>query len=896
MHELACRLAPSLITRSESEYLGLSSPRFAARIYVEIGGEEVAFLNLRRLADLEAAIRRRFGIAASVPLPRELRNAVADSLLSVPPQLTYEYHCLTSEMAGVYNEESPGRGTPYVSQLEWLGGGVCAECAAATSVQLLFEYCECVHGVAEVKSLSNSDPVDMLDSGGMYPESLVRYLRRQPPGPGLWGAVLTTERPATKALGRDFRIESRDLSWALRCYVASGIPVILPVDLSRMNGGFLGIEDYSNTQRKDILTKNNAPASIAIDGWPTHDNGDDTEDGIALRVREHMVVVAGIGKSGTTSLRPANDERFVIHDSATLPFLRASGQDLFDVVSGDDRERVLLPVTPAKAQVPLLPVESADSVRSVSEVAYWLQRCDESSPYYVDYEYHFDIGTFRLVDLSTWDSSQSYEDLPPNFYCDSEDFPSLIVRELLSNASQIKEAAGATSAPCFVWLQYHSALPGIGRCVHVWSAQLSEDDNSRLFTSFSGGLNGLGEAQLTRDERDELFAELQLKRFAIGRLIEGADGTYIFQAYDGFEPQEDTNCATGAATNCCDRLSQQEKASIQLAVINSFDPTGAFGGGWPQPEVACEYYAFMEPTIEKWKNSGILGNASVSTAVDLLGLISRDDSLCGSVAKHVLNEVPVEILSLASFFQEHSDAPGSSRSVLGVRALEGLIRLGCEMKSLGSKVSTIEIVCGNRLADVQVPVSLASVAGAKLPLILPSEITVVAPVRSRFVAIDFLLKNLEEALSGTGDLLRNSGLRIVLELEPGQLFTNSSFDAIRRIVERIEKSPHLKDCVFLNLDCSHALQAGISPVDLMRNSRVLQRFSHVHVSGCDRRGHFGDTDQVSFHGFEDVVRCMVRNAARHGKSLTISVEMEAARTIGTVRRAIQSAKNAVDSL
>jgi hypothetical protein len=125
INDLDSRLAPSMVARAESEYLGISSPRFAVRVKFE-NDNSSGFLNVRRLRELNRSITSRYKIDR---LPRPLTGAIADSVLPVPKRLVDgRFFCLTSELGQLY-EEDAGSGVPYVAQMDWLGGGVCADCA-----------------------------------------------------------------------------------------------------------------------------------------------------------------------------------------------------------------------------------------------------------------------------------------------------------------------------------------------------------------------------------------------------------------------------------------------------------------------------------------------------------------------------------------------------------------------------------------------------------------------------------------------------------------------------------------------------------------------------------------------------------------------------------------------
>ena len=153
------RIRPSICTRSEAELIGVSSPRFAIRAYVD--GSESIF-NLRRIdrlsqntAMVRSHILRRwlYHLARFFRMPnaqrfkhkpmsyRELFQkiqescCIADSLIS-PPKRLEKYSFVTCELGLAYGEGKEIHGVPFLQHIG-LGGGLCAQAACFTCVALM---------------------------------------------------------------------------------------------------------------------------------------------------------------------------------------------------------------------------------------------------------------------------------------------------------------------------------------------------------------------------------------------------------------------------------------------------------------------------------------------------------------------------------------------------------------------------------------------------------------------------------------------------------------------------------------------------------------------------------------------------------------------------------------
>jgi hypothetical protein len=83
---IRARVAPSITTRGEAEIFGLSSPRFAYRVWLD--SIQTSFVNIRRIKRLRESIHRSLGedspglklLEADAPP----FACIADSLLAVP--------------------------------------------------------------------------------------------------------------------------------------------------------------------------------------------------------------------------------------------------------------------------------------------------------------------------------------------------------------------------------------------------------------------------------------------------------------------------------------------------------------------------------------------------------------------------------------------------------------------------------------------------------------------------------------------------------------------------------------------------------------------------------------------------------------------------------------------
>lgn len=345
------RLAPSIVTRSELSLFGLSAPRFAVRIFPSRGG----FINCRRLAVLQSMLSdpdrqiwtSRYESQTLLPEQRnpvlgecatdnpdlaELLSAqkcVADCLLPVPTRLKARNPTFVSvnvqKLLLAYGEHHAAGELPLLlpfTQTVSLGGGLCAQAASFMATTILCQYAKSAYGVAEITALAHARACRELSLGGLTPRAMADYFTRV--NLRLSEQCVSRLPMCVAASSSPTRIFS-----AIRCYIASGMPVILPVTIAQLSTRRNG---ENSVYEKNRLKLRNADA-----------HGDEN----------HVVVLVGFSHAGDEPL-------FVFHDSATLPYLqiRASEMQTLGAIRGARGSckdgGVIMAVTPKAARMPLL--------------------------------------------------------------------------------------------------------------------------------------------------------------------------------------------------------------------------------------------------------------------------------------------------------------------------------------------------------------------------------------------------------------------------------------------------------------------------------------------------------------------------------------------------------------
>jgi len=370
------RYAPSIITRSEAQLLGISIPRFAFRFYLPNGG---GFVNCRRLLTLikhaEKNVMLNSGVkelstkkedqrieSAQSTSVRDILDApgqscVADCLLKPPGRFDpRKYTILTTDLEVKYGERLPKDpvgywGTPYVKHID-LAGGVCAESSCFIATAILQNRAKGVYGLAEITAFANKDDSSALSISGLYLDDMARYFEHV-------SLRAIQQMPFLYAEASHERLGQEAFTNALRAYLLSGMPVVLPVDMARMAGCTRQPDgQFQRVDAKSVYGTNgfNVDAN-QFDFAPSH---------------SHAIVLVGCSRDASI-----DNFTLVFHDPAYWPFMHASRR-LFDKVgryrSPTDSERedqLMMPVTPNPVKLPLLSWRRGDA-DFFNRGLYWL--------------------------------------------------------------------------------------------------------------------------------------------------------------------------------------------------------------------------------------------------------------------------------------------------------------------------------------------------------------------------------------------------------------------------------------------------------------------------------------------------------------------------------------------
>jgi hypothetical protein len=342
--EVDPRLAPSIIARSEAELLGISSPRFAIRVYLKQG----SFVNIRRrkvtarqirntydedLADsLQGLTLNRLAIKNSGLSESEkqeqaqgLENAVhkkvnwiADCLLVPPKRLLDEhYKFLTCSLGTDYGEDEMEPATPFVTHIS-IGGGLCAQ-AACFMAMCLLEHSD-IFGISEITLLaSEGEGTDEVEIHGLKPRTMVNFFERV----GL--AAQLQEGVAQESLMTvgEIRREIDRIRAALRIYVDNKIPILPMLSASRMQG-LRPLEETPSIPKPIIVSSGDRYSEGSTDiplGKPLDYRNSTIVEQRDLAHDNHCVVIVGRNEDAST---------FLLNDPATFPFIKCSPAQIFD--------------------------------------------------------------------------------------------------------------------------------------------------------------------------------------------------------------------------------------------------------------------------------------------------------------------------------------------------------------------------------------------------------------------------------------------------------------------------------------------------------------------------------------------------------------------------------------
>jgi hypothetical protein len=845
--DILFRIAPSIICRSECELLAVSAPRFAVRACFPDG----SFANLRRLPFLAQSVpnwdSRRHNGSNSLPnvellvdeaaphvrtvIDQNLNargRCIADSFLRPGNTLSKEHYFLESSVGRLYGEHSNpaiARGlVPFIRHMR-LGGGMCAQAACFMAACLMDGFINAIHGIPEITALARipSDKALELDLGGLTRESICLYFSNPKVGltcqeqrspcvmPFMPHALRSPDASKVVAdIHETFR--NRLFQVALRAYVISGFPAIIPVDLGLMHGNESSLAPFLTSE--PIYSCNNVQIRLAGPKQSTH-----------------AVVAVACSKT--------NKSQFVINDPATFPFLLANTHQLVQsrtyTVSNhpqaegvDQGSPAILPVLPKSVNVPLLElpankVHSADIgllIRLKSEYHLAFQPSEVQEVLKSNSQEIDDPGEFALLSIGSRsiDASLglSWTTVLERLLGNEASEPIELLHALIDSKVKIGQ---------WTWAQYRHALHHARyvQALILWDA-----------AQYTTGNTPIVKCALARDSAGHW------------EILYYPEPPSVTDSVTDFDPKN-----IGSPPNPEEACQEGGDAICKPAAISSFVMDAPFESlrNWPNDNVAIEWYMLSQShfSTSRWKKSMPQPNPLPSTAVEWLAAIADDPAAVHIVANEIatpLTSASPHVLGVASFVPTISFPPKSPGGKVAQQALIGLCKLVSAVNEIlqskqRSAIKYIEIVAGTRATGLWPGKKFHERKNTK-------EQIFVANLLSEDDVIENLVSNLEIISCNVPD----SQIIWSLEMEPGPLFAMNSWEAIDRLIDRLDASDLLRTSVGINLDIAHWRMAFVNNrsstdhkvVHRIENSKIFSRISHGHISGHSLLGHFGDLD------------------------------------------------------
>jgi hypothetical protein len=785
---LQYRVAPSLMARSESAFFGLSAPRFAVRTTWD-NMNEGGVICLRRGRVLNEQLTKQIlriqdiqntkGVnyppgyvpAEDCSVFTRIPTVIGDCFLPIPNGFE-DFSVITTSLKDAYGEPSEPNveGTPYVQHC-WTSG-LCGHAVAYIASVLLHEHVGKVYAMGDISVVLSRDTHDYTLVEGFQPWQLSKYFCDSSVGLAMLHQQVTTSSET------GFTPESKQVAIAriattLRSYIKSGMPVVLSMDQGMMNN----IYSKKSPNKKSARVRSQGMRQPVITRDP------------------HFVIAIGCSGSGD----------FLIHDSARLPYIPASSQELVaafpkekDASEEEDRHFVF-PVTPDAVRMPLLATEEMDDNGYVSR----LGLCDIAKAVTVLAELDWGYipeGLFTTDEVTT------------------TDFRLLRASNLSVFMEKLSE--GVLSADAKKWANEIATKKGNN---WIW---IQRTDNGFLWA---------WDAEITppliRDDEKYDYAKY---------LIGGVDliGVTLMPGASLLRTSENSTATTTITTSHFSRgesLRKEVLRQVDLSLITSFctqSNADAFNN-WPSGVNRAELYTFMRGDMLPLFGEHI-DKSSKKTVVETLACVNRlrnRADVIRSAGESIIalaDKKNVYIDSFASFIPELSASNPTSRSD-GIDALCLLYDLASFISTASSNrhcIKIIEIVGGSRINFV-VPIQpkLASVRDG------------MHRVAAYHIDVNQAIDNLQKTITHEEIQERydKTGIRLAVELEPGRLFSFNTETSLDLLVDRLlSKNPSIG----LNLDVGHWILADMK-VSLVHDKYRNYIFSS-HLSD-NWKAHFGDT-------------------------------------------------------
>lgn len=886
------RYAPSIITRSEAELFGVSTPRFALRIY--LNGDKTGFVNARRLP-LLCEFARPWSQRTAIPpyavhgihyapqegkYPRKLlrrSSCIADCVIPLEA-VPAGFQVVHTNLGRIYGEGHDIAGVSYVKHMN-LSGGQCSQAVCFMGTALLHDYVKGVHGVADVTALVRTESYDELSLQGLDLCEMADYFSHSQVGlSAIW------QYPGN----RGYANWNSMLQRALQVYIRSNMPVALPVDSLRMAG--VGPE-HLPVGHPTILESNRLPLYSKLQE--------------EKRASRHVVLIVGCNVNG----------EFLLNDTSRMPLMKATTEQLLDVRDYQDNCRtvlappVFLPLTPGPVRVPFEDMVDMRKLREhlikfpticppIEQLVYpGMLRIAESVQ-----------GRAEVLGLPGFPTSRDSGSFCLGTYGDAPSAQGLPMEAREAFTKEFTKSPIPSNRWC--WIQYipfsQRGTQG-AKTLWFWDAEL--------------------ERPLVRSLN---YADA--KKFLL-QVLELVDGSWqsVWLAPDAGERQRtDDNIQKPLVSALSSGSASPKKKPLAGSLISSFSVKRGLHGAtmhWPGKSsktnyktVPCELYCFMQGDVSKYLSSKTfwlrleelkrffwvhlpthgtnLGRLILpSKQYDIKGTVSRKWDFWdrfgvakaeSAAVRHmaVLADKPravrqaarrihkplarrgIKVVALATFLPEIA-YEGDSRQE-AAEALKFLLRLAGTLrrKPFEHPVGVVEVVTGSLINGMWPG---KDDKGQRVF------------VANRPHDSESILRDVLGVLRDLVPEAQKSGVRISIEAEPGPLYIVRDWNTIENLARLIANDDVLKKVVGLNLDVAHWELGHVSIDDVLKSSLVLRSVTHAHLSDYGR-GHFGDVTLLEIHDrshFEAWLDVIARAAAEPGRTTPfsgyVSVELEAAR-------------------
>jgi hypothetical protein len=833
------RMAPSLICKGEVELFGRSMPRFAFRLQPVVGG----FLNVRRLATLAGQLY------ADKMVPREVIELVlnapciADAFLKPPQRHSIDDWCyLSAPLSKACGEgDHSNEDTeliPFVRHMK-PGGGMCAQAVSFMAAALRRDVNAAVHGMPEITYIATKKSetnVDAISFDGLLTNEIADYFNseRNDRLAARWEASKLLF-PIADSLSDPQASMVVDYEHALRCYILSHTPVIVPVDVGRMQGiSLANVVNYyqTNLDNKQNRTELTDPLARFKQESIFKKNGlkDLKHSKEELRNLAHVVLIVGCTKESTgdnfaPEVHPETSRiLFAFNDPAHFPFMTATAHDLVLAASYTSSESAvetllfgwMLPVIPRPVEMPMLD-ESAGDRAGIVSISQMLKEISFKCPNGVEVRKIVRFGErkpeFRLIRNRRSEISRC-------------------VREILQIDDSRVEAnfgefldhfSDAGDAP-WSWLEIDHIN------IILWNAQTFVRKDK---------LVSIGE--LARDAKSDSAIETVrekagdlAKSILVGVCVTNLKGAAIFcdPLRVPLSPKSDPTRLLG---------------SLTASLLTSFEVVET----WPELATGCqketiELYMFMQSTAEaifvkkprsKWGLGGLLKKSKKhppktvealthNSALFWMAQHHADEYLQRELALSLLESHP-KIIAVATYLPSLCAGERGPDTQINpaLLALKFVLQVLKEMKKESAEKAPkiLELVGGSRL--------LARVDKN------PQTGTYCVRCVEEGLAIENILQCVECLLP----LIEDADVQLAFEFEPSSIMALGSISALDLLVAGIEKrrsDDRRWERIGLNLDIAHfAFIARRQPTSV--SQKVLGAVKHAHIS-LHSSGHFAD--------------------------------------------------------